>query len=63
MASSKAAAKNEPARHWIDGEWVGSAAVAKSISPSTGEVLGEYSAGGRAEAAAACMMREFVNAV
>ena len=39
--------------HWIDGEWVGSDTVAKSISPSTGEVLGQYSAGGRVEAAAA----------
>jgi len=43
----------EFARHWIDGEWVGSDTVAKSISPSTGEVLGQYSAGGRVEAAAA----------
>jgi betaine-aldehyde dehydrogenase len=43
----------ELARHWIDGEWVGSDTVAKSISPSTGEVLGQYSAGGRVEAAAA----------
>src|SRR5579863_10381468 len=43
----------ELACHWIDGEWVGSDTVAKSISPSTGEVLGQYSAGGRVEAAAA----------
>ena len=43
----------EPARHWINGEWVGSSTLAKSISPSTGEVLGQYSAGGRVEAAAA----------
>jgi betaine-aldehyde dehydrogenase len=43
----------ELARHWIDGEWVGSDMVAKSVSPSTGEVLGQYSAGGRLEAAAA----------
>jgi betaine-aldehyde dehydrogenase len=40
----------EPARHWINGEWVGSPALAKSISPSTGEVLGQYSTGGRVEA-------------
>src|SRR5580700_5451049 len=53
MNSSKTAPKVEPARHWINGEWVGSSAVAKSISPSTGEVLGQYSAGGRIEAAAA----------
>ena len=42
-----------PARHWINGEWVGSATVERSINPSTGEVLGQYAAGGRAEAAAA----------
>jgi acyl-CoA reductase-like NAD-dependent aldehyde dehydrogenase len=53
MAENKTAAGVEPARHWIDGEWVRSATVAKSLSPSTGEVLGEYCAGGRAEAAAA----------
>ena len=41
------------ARNWIDGEWVQSTTVAKSVSPSTGEVLGQYSAGGRVEAAAA----------
>src|SRR5579863_9753547 len=52
MAENKTAAGVEPARHWINGEWVGSATVAKSVSPSTGEVLGEYCAGGRAEAAA-----------
>jgi betaine-aldehyde dehydrogenase len=43
----------EPARHWINGQWVGSATVARSVNPSTGEVLGQYSAGGRIEAAAA----------
>src|SRR5580700_7178010 len=53
MNSSKTAPKVEPARHWINGEWIGSSTVAKSISPSTGEVLGQYSAGGRVEAAAA----------
>src|SRR5580700_4718746 len=53
MAENKTAAGVEPARHWIDGEWVHSATVAKSVSPSTGEVLGEYFAGGRVEAAAA----------
>jgi len=53
MNSSKTAPKVEPARHWINGEWVGSSTVAKSISPSTGEVLGQYSAGGRTEAASA----------
>jgi hypothetical protein len=29
----------EPARHWINGEWVSSSTVANSVSPSTGEVL------------------------
>src|SRR6202007_1577531 len=53
MNSSKTAPQVEPARHWINGEWVGSSTVAKSISPSTGEVLGQYSAGGRTEAASA----------
>jgi len=53
MNSIKTAPQVERARHWIDGQWVGSSTVAKSISPSTGEVLGEYSEGGRVEAAAA----------
>src|SRR5580704_14118367 len=53
MNSSKTAAKVEPARHWINGEWLSSSNVAESVSPSTGEVLGQYSAGGRVEAAAA----------
>ena len=51
--SNAAAPRTEPARHWINGEWVGSSTVAKSVSPSTGEVLGQYSAGGRVEALAA----------
>jgi acyl-CoA reductase-like NAD-dependent aldehyde dehydrogenase len=53
MNRSKTAPKLEPARHWINGEWIGSSTVAKSISPSTGEVLGQYAAGGRVEAASA----------
>jgi betaine-aldehyde dehydrogenase len=53
MNGNKTTPKVEPARHWIDGEWIGSSTVAKSVSPSTGEVLGQYSAGGRVEAAAA----------
>jgi len=53
MSSSKTSPKVEPARHWINGEWISSSTVAESISPSTGEVLGQYSAGGRVEAAAA----------
>ena len=53
MNDDKVAPGIEPARHWINGEWIGSFTVARSVSPSTGEVLGQYSAGGRAEAAAA----------
>ena len=53
MNSSETAPKVEPARHWINGEWMISSTVAKSVSPSTGEVLGQYSAGGRTEAASA----------
>ena len=53
MNSGKTAPNVEPARHWINGEWIGSSTVANSVSPSTGEVLGQYSAGGRVEAAAA----------
>ena len=53
MNSNKTAPKVEPARHWINGEWISSSNVAESVSPSTGEVLGQYSAGGRVEAAAA----------
>ena len=53
MDNSKTVAKNAPARHWINGEWVSSSTVANSINPSTGEVLGQYSAGGRAEATVA----------
>jgi betaine-aldehyde dehydrogenase len=52
MTENRSASKIEPARHWIDGEWVRSATVAQSVSPSTGDVLGEYYAGGRVEAAA-----------
>jgi hypothetical protein len=29
------------ARHWIDGDWVGSNRVSSSINPSNGEILGE----------------------
>jgi acyl-CoA reductase-like NAD-dependent aldehyde dehydrogenase len=53
MNNAETVTKSEPARHWINGEWIGSSTVANSINPSTGEVLGEYSAGGRVEAAAA----------
>src|ERR1700751_3847666 len=50
MNSSKTAPKVEPARHWINGEWIGSSTVANSVSNSAGEVLGQYSAGGRTQA-------------
>jgi betaine-aldehyde dehydrogenase len=53
MGNSKTVAKNAPARHWINGEWVSSSTVANSVNPSTGEVLGQYSAGGRPEATVA----------
>jgi betaine-aldehyde dehydrogenase len=43
----------EPARHWINGAWIGSSSLGTSVNPSTGEALGRYSAGGRAEAASA----------
>jgi hypothetical protein len=29
MNSNKTTPKDEPARHWIDGEWVGSSVLAK----------------------------------
>jgi acyl-CoA reductase-like NAD-dependent aldehyde dehydrogenase len=44
---------SEFAKHWIDGEWVGSAKVSKSINPATGEVLGQWADGGEPEARAA----------
>jgi acyl-CoA reductase-like NAD-dependent aldehyde dehydrogenase len=53
MNSSKTVPKNAYARHWINGEWVSSSTLANSVNPSSGEVLGQYSAGGRAEATAA----------
>ena len=53
MKSNKTAPEAGPTRHWIDGEWISSSTVAESVSPSTGEVLGQYFAGGRLEAAAA----------
>src|SRR5271156_1062322 len=44
---------SEIARHWIDGEWVGSDTVSESINPATGAVLGQWADGGEAEARAA----------
>lgn len=54
MCKSKMAPRLEPARHWIDGEWVGSSTVAQSMNP----MLGQYAAGGRIEAAAANTNKE-----
>jgi betaine-aldehyde dehydrogenase len=53
MNTHQETALPQTGKHWINGEWVHSATVAKSVNPSTGEVLGQYSAGGRIEAAAA----------
>jgi betaine-aldehyde dehydrogenase len=57
MDGSKIASGIEPARHWINGEWISSSTVAESVSPSTAEVLGPYSAGGRVEVAGAIHRR------
>ncbi|KOX24874.1 MULTISPECIES: aldehyde dehydrogenase family protein [unclassified Streptomyces] len=34
--------RENTARHWIDGEWVGSARISDSIDPATGKVIGTY---------------------
>ncbi|MFD7691599.1 aldehyde dehydrogenase family protein [Streptomyces sp. NPDC059781] len=34
--------RENTARHWIDGEWVGSARTCDSVDPATGEVIGTY---------------------
>jgi betaine-aldehyde dehydrogenase len=44
---------SEIAKHWIDGEWVGSGPVKNSINPANGAVLGRWADGGEAEARAA----------
>ena len=44
---------SEIAKHWIDGEWVGSDTVSDSVNPATGAVLGQWADGGEAEARAA----------
>jgi betaine-aldehyde dehydrogenase len=44
---------SEIAKHWIDGEWVGSDTVSESVNPATGAVLGQWADGGEAEARAA----------
>jgi betaine-aldehyde dehydrogenase len=48
---------SEIAKHWIDGEWVGSSTVSESINPATGAVLGRWADGGEAEARAAIAAR------
>jgi betaine-aldehyde dehydrogenase len=53
MNTHQETALPQTGKHWINGEWVHSATVAKAVNPSTGAVLGQYSAGGRIEAAAA----------
>jgi acyl-CoA reductase-like NAD-dependent aldehyde dehydrogenase len=44
---------SEIAKHWIDGEWIGSGTVLESVNPATGAVLGRWADGGEAEARAA----------
>ena len=44
---------SEIAKHWIDGQWVGSDLVSESVNPATGAVLGQWADGGEAEARAA----------
>ncbi|MFB7653019.1 MULTISPECIES: aldehyde dehydrogenase family protein [unclassified Streptomyces] len=34
--------RGNTARHWIDGEWVGSARTSESVDPATGDVIGTY---------------------
>src|ERR1700690_3045142 len=46
----KATTEKKLARHWIDGAWVDSATHRESFNPATGEVIGSYAHGGRAEA-------------
>src|SRR5260370_8823640 len=52
-ASAKEPYMSEIAKHWIDGEWIGSDPVWDSINPATGAVLGRWADGGEAEARAA----------
>ncbi|MFI8426089.1 aldehyde dehydrogenase family protein [Streptomyces sp. NPDC085479] len=34
--------RQNTARHWIDGDWVGSDRISDSINPATGDVIGTY---------------------
>src|ERR1700738_1698759 len=52
-ASAKEPHMSEIAKHWIDGEWVGSGTISESINPAPGAVLGRWADGGEAEARAA----------
>lgn len=38
-------ARENTARHWIDGEWAGSPRTSDSVDPATGEVIGTYTEG------------------
>lgn len=40
---------SEVAKHWIDGEWIGSDTVSESIDPASGKVLGRWADPRRAE--------------
>lgn len=44
---------NGHARHWIDGAWLDSARRGQSFDPASGQPIGTYADGGRAEADAA----------
>ena len=44
---------NGHARHWIDGAWLDSAQRGQSFDPASGQPIGTYADGGRAEADAA----------
>lgn len=44
---------SEIAKHWIDGEWVGSGTVSESINPAMGAVLSRWTDGGDTETRAA----------
>src|SRR5260370_337271 len=44
---------SEIAKHWIDGQLVGSDTVSEAVTPAAGAVLGEWADGGEAEARAA----------
>jgi betaine-aldehyde dehydrogenase len=46
-------AESAIAKHWIDGDWIGSESVSESINPATGAILGRWADGGEDEARAA----------